>query len=62
MDVNDLRTIITVVSFLLFIGIVCWAWSGRRKADFDEAARIPLEDDYPLPTREATSARQQPKA
>lgn len=49
MDVNDLRSIITVVSFLLFIGIVFWAWSGRRKADFDAAARLPLDDDQPLP-------------
>ena len=47
MDVNDLRSIITVVSFLLFVGIVCWAWSSSRKADFDEAARLPLEDDNP---------------
>jgi len=49
MDVNDLRSIITVVSFLLFVGIVCWAWSSSRKADFDEAARLPLDDDQPLP-------------
>lgn len=49
MDVNDLRSIITVMSFLLFVGIVCWAWSGRRKADFDAAARLPLDDDQPLP-------------
>ena len=50
MDVNDLRSIITVVSFVLFVGIVFWAWSGRRKADFDAAARLPLDDDQPLPT------------
>ncbi len=49
MDVNDLRAIITVVSFVLFVGIVCWAWSGARKADFDAAARLPLEDDQRLP-------------
>ncbi|MCG8324130.1 MAG: cbb3-type cytochrome c oxidase subunit 3 [Thiotrichales bacterium] len=35
----------TVVVFLLFIGIVIWAWSGKRKPEFDAAARIPLEDD-----------------
>jgi cytochrome c oxidase cbb3-type subunit 4 len=50
MDINDLRSIITVVSFLVFIGIVCWAWSARRKKDFDEAARLPLDDDRPQPT------------
>lgn len=56
MDVNDLRSIITVVSFLLFVGIVCWAWSGARRADFDEAARLPLDDDQPLPLRDNTSS------
>jgi cytochrome c oxidase cbb3-type subunit 4 len=55
MDVNDLRSIITVVSFMLFVGIVFWAWSGSRKADFDEAARLPLDDDQPLPLADNTS-------
>lgn len=45
MDINDLRSIVTVVSFLTFLGIVAWAFSGRRKSAFDEAARLPLEDD-----------------
>jgi cytochrome c oxidase cbb3-type subunit IV len=59
MDVNELRSIITVVSFLLFIGIVCWAWSSRSKTDFDEAARLPLEDDQPLPPGERGPTGQQ---
>ena len=46
MDVlNELRTLITVVAFVTFIGIVLWAWSGRRKTTFRQASRIPLEDD-----------------
>ena len=46
MDVqNFLRIVITVVGMCVFIGIVLWAWSGRRKSAFDRAARIPLEDD-----------------
>ena len=35
----------TVVMFVLFIGIIFWAWSAKRKKQFDEAARLPLEDD-----------------
>lgn len=35
----------TVFVFVIFIGIVLWAWSGKNKAAFEEAARIPLEDD-----------------
>ena len=34
----------TVVMLLVFIGIIVWAWSSKRKRAFDEAARIPLED------------------
>jgi len=43
--INDLRAAITAVSFVLFVGIVAWAWSGRRKRAFDEAARLVLDDD-----------------
>ncbi len=35
----------TVVVLVLFTGICLWAWSGRNKAEFDAAARLPLEDD-----------------
>lgn len=44
MDVNDLRTIITTVSFVLFAGIVYWAYSGRQRARFDDAANLPFAD------------------
>jgi cytochrome c oxidase cbb3-type subunit 4 len=45
MDLNLMRAIWTAVMFAVFIGIVWWAWSGRRKKDFEEAARLPLDDD-----------------
>lgn len=45
MDINDIRSIITVLAFLMFCSIVCWAWSSKRRDDFDAAARIPLDDD-----------------
>lgn len=45
MDVNDLRTIITTISFIIFLGIVYWAYSGRQKSRFDEAANLPFADD-----------------
>lgn len=35
----------TIALFVVFIGIFAWAWSGRRKQDFAEAANLPLEDD-----------------
>jgi cytochrome c oxidase cbb3-type subunit 4 len=39
--------VITVVLMLLLAGIYAWAWSSRRRAGFDAAARLPLEDDGP---------------
>jgi cytochrome c oxidase cbb3-type subunit 4 len=48
MDANDLRAAWTLLSFLAFVGIAIWAYSGRSKKRFEEAARLPLEDDQPL--------------
>ena len=45
MDQMDLRVLITVISFLCFIGIVIWAYSGRQKTRFEEAANLPFADD-----------------
>jgi cytochrome c oxidase cbb3-type subunit 4 len=42
MDINDLRVVITIVTFVAFIGIVALAYSRKRKHDFDEAARLPF--------------------
>jgi len=44
MDLNDLRTIITTLSFVVFAGIVIWAYSSRQRARFDEAANLPFAD------------------
>ena len=45
MDVNTLRSIATVLAFVVFMGIVFWAWSKRRSADFEQAANLPFEQD-----------------
>ena len=44
MDVNALRSITTMLMFVVFLGIVLWAWNSRRRADFDEAAQLPFVD------------------
>jgi len=44
-DINDLRSIFTVLALLAFVGIVWWAYSDRRKKTYDEAAMLPLDDD-----------------
>lgn len=47
MDINDLRMMVTLLSFAVFIGIVVWAWSARNRKAFDEAALLPFADDLP---------------
>ena len=43
----------TVVVLVLFVGIVIWAWSSKRKQDFDEAANIPFHEDE-MPTEKTS--------
>ncbi len=45
MDVNTLRSLVTVAGLIAFLGIVVWAWSRRNAADFEQAARLPFEQD-----------------
>ena len=35
----------TVVAAVIFAGITVWAYSGSRRQEFEEAARLPLDDD-----------------
>ncbi len=39
----------TLLLMVAFIGIVFWAWSSRRRKDFNEAANLPLEEDAERP-------------
>ncbi|GAB5414583.1 MAG: CcoQ/FixQ family Cbb3-type cytochrome c oxidase assembly chaperone [Congregibacter sp.] len=48
MDINDLRGISTAFLFFAFIGLAFWAYSGKRKDSFDEAARLPFADETDL--------------
>jgi len=45
LDINDFRAWHTVILLAIFIGIVIWAYSRRRKKSFDEAANLPFADD-----------------
>jgi cytochrome c oxidase cbb3-type subunit 4 len=45
MDINSLRAGVTVFSLAVFLGIVVWAWTKRRRDGFDEAAQLPFLDN-----------------
>ena len=40
MDAGLLHGLWTAAMIAVFVAIVAWAWSGRRKRDFEEAARL----------------------
>jgi cytochrome c oxidase cbb3-type subunit IV len=56
---NILHIVMTVITFITFIGIVVWAYSRNRKAEFDAAANAPfaLPDDAEGPDANAVAAR-----
>jgi cytochrome c oxidase cbb3-type subunit IV len=45
LDINTLRSAVTVLSFIAFIGILYWTLSKRHTADFAEAAKLPFDQD-----------------
>ena len=54
MDIGTLRGLGTVVIMVAFIGLVIWAYSGKRKKSFDEATMLPFADD---PEAKSTSSK-----
>jgi cytochrome c oxidase cbb3-type subunit 4 len=43
--INDLRAATTVLSFLIFLGIVWWAFRRGSKEFYEEAANLPFADE-----------------
>ena len=52
MDLNDIRSATTLFSFVVFLGIIAWAWAGERRAAFAAAAQLPFVDSLPAGTQE----------
>jgi len=50
---DSASAIMTLLSFLAFVGIVWWVFVYKRASDFDSAAQLPFAD-------EATRAEQNP--
>jgi len=38
-------SVMTVISFITFAGILWWAFVRNKEADFAEAARLPFADE-----------------
>lgn len=42
MDLNLLRSIVTVLGLLSFLGLMAWTWWPRRKPAMEAAAMLPF--------------------
>jgi cytochrome c oxidase cbb3-type subunit 4 len=45
MDINVLRSAVTLCAFVLFVAILVWAYRPSRRGQFDEAARLPFREE-----------------
>ncbi len=45
MDVNTMRSVVTVVFLAIFLAIVAWAYSRKNRHDFEDAAAVPFLDE-----------------
>ena len=42
MDLNDIRSLITLLSLGLFLALMAWTWWPTHRAAADEAAQLPF--------------------
>jgi cytochrome c oxidase cbb3-type subunit 4 len=45
MDINDIRSLVTLFSLALFIGLMVWTWMPSRKQAHDSAAHLPFDGE-----------------
>jgi cytochrome c oxidase cbb3-type subunit IV len=45
MELNDLRSIVTVAGLVLFLVLAVWTWMPSRRAAHDMAAHLPFEGE-----------------
>ena len=51
MEYSTIHSIFTVILFVAFIAYVIWAFSKKRKADFDQAANLVFDDEQKAPQK-----------
>ncbi|VXC66281.1 CcoQ/FixQ family Cbb3-type cytochrome c oxidase assembly chaperone [Pseudomonas sp. 8Z] len=45
-DVGTLRGLGTALVLIAFTAVTLWAYSGKRREDFEAAANLPFADDH----------------
>jgi cytochrome c oxidase cbb3-type subunit 4 len=44
MDINLMRSLVTLAALVAFVGIAVWAWWPSRQKQFDDAASLPFRE------------------
>jgi cytochrome c oxidase cbb3-type subunit IV len=47
MDINDLRSLVTLGGFVLFVGLMAWTWRPAGRAANEAAAQLPFIEPLP---------------
>jgi len=45
MDLNDIRSAVTLAGLLLFVALLAWTWWPGRRGVYDAAAQLPFEGE-----------------
>ena len=45
MDLNDIRSLVTLASFAIFLGLMAWTWWPARQDAHDAASRLPFDGE-----------------
>ena len=45
MDLNDIRSLVTLLGLALFAGLAVWTWRPSRQQANEAAARLPFDGD-----------------
>ncbi|MBT1449641.1 CcoQ/FixQ family Cbb3-type cytochrome c oxidase assembly chaperone [Glaciecola sp. XM2] len=59
MNQGTIGSIFTVIVFVSFVGVLFWAFSGRNKKNFDEAANLPFADEEQNKAKQQSTQKDQ---
>jgi cytochrome c oxidase cbb3-type subunit 4 len=45
MDINNIRSLVTLLGLALFLGLMVWTWRPAQKHAHDAAAQLPFDGD-----------------
>ncbi|MDP5240129.1 cbb3-type cytochrome c oxidase subunit 3 [Uliginosibacterium sp. 31-16] len=59
MDIDSVRSLVTVLGMTCFLAIVFWAYSRSAKKGFEEAAMLPFHEDDEVDSQSASRSHTQ---